>query len=88
MGGTTAEYPYPWLALLYLKIQGEWSSACGGSLITRGHVMTAAHCVHGASGKKLAADSLQVRLGVFDRQGCQMAIAIFLDRMCLALRAS
>ena len=29
--------------------------------------MTAAHCVHSESGKKLATDSLQVRLGVFDR---------------------
>ena len=30
--------------------------------------MTAAHCVHSESGKKLPADSLQVRLGVFDRE--------------------
>ena len=37
-------------------------------LHSRDVVMTAAHCVHSQSGRKVPAESLQVRMGVFDRE--------------------
>lgn len=42
-GEETKSHEFPWMA--GLKLNGEFY--CGGSLITKKHVLTAAHCVQG-----------------------------------------
>lgn len=57
VGGTPAKLgSFPWMALIgYSNDLGETSFKCGGSLITKKHVLTAAHC--------LKSDLSSVRLG-------------------------
>ncbi|XP_040835660.1 chymotrypsin-like elastase family member 3B [Ochotona curzoniae] len=59
-GEDAVPYSKPWQVLLEYKASGGWSFTCGGTLIDRCWVMTAAHCV--VSGR-----TYRVVLGEYDR---------------------
>jgi hypothetical protein len=67
VGGTVATPgEYPWMA--QLKYRGRFS--CGGSLVARSWVLTAAHCVNGRS-----ASDLQITLGDHRRSEQTLAVS-------------
>jgi len=71
VGGDVAkEHEHPWQVAL--DIVGEKFPACGGTLISSTHVLTAAHCtVYPRTEKKVPASSIKVVLGhhnVADRE--------------------
>uniref|UniRef100_A0A2C9GLQ9 CLIP domain-containing serine protease n=2 Tax=Anopheles arabiensis TaxID=7173 RepID=A0A2C9GLQ9_ANOAR len=66
-GGQNADIDeFPWLALLqYENRKGERKYSCGGSLINRRYVLTAAHCVIGEVERK-EGKLVSVRLGEYN----------------------
>ncbi|XP_054266953.1 phenoloxidase-activating factor 3-like [Macrosteles quadrilineatus] len=68
IGGEDAEMgQYPWMALLaYVNVKkGETVYYCGGAVISRRYIITAAHCVHYHRIK-----SLMVLLGEYKLDVC------------------
>jgi len=64
IGGQNAQHgAWPWQALLLYNGR----SFCGGSLINRQWVVTAAHCVAPRRGRSKSAQSITIRLGETDR---------------------
>ncbi|XP_065221908.1 trypsin-1-like [Planococcus citri] len=62
VGGIEAEQnKFPWMAALKLTY-GDTSTFCGATVITKQHLLTAAHCVEGVT-----ADEIQASLGGFNQ---------------------
>lgn len=62
IGGTQVKPgQWPFLAALVLKDSNKFF--CGGNIITKRHVLTAAHCVHEKYGRHLEASDISVMVG-------------------------
>jgi secreted trypsin-like serine protease len=66
VGGTySARGQWPWMAALYMKSTRKYM--CGGSLVSKSHVVTAAHCVQQKGTPiKMNSAELSVLLGKYD----------------------
>uniref|UniRef100_A0A1A9UT39 Peptidase S1 domain-containing protein n=1 Tax=Glossina austeni TaxID=7395 RepID=A0A1A9UT39_GLOAU len=63
LGGENAkekQFPYQ------VSVQTEGAHFCGGSILNERYILTAAHCMHGASDDEQLAASLLVRVGSLD----------------------
>lgn len=62
-GNKTLVFEHPWMVLLHYNHKGNVIGGCGGSLINKRYVLTAAHCIRTRSTLKL----ITARLGEHDR---------------------
>ncbi len=68
VGGTAAvAHEFPWQAYLLITTS-EGTFSCGGSVIMRQYVLTAAHCVTDDMGDAVRASQIRVYLGMHDRR--------------------
>ncbi|KAL0859631.1 hypothetical protein ABMA27_010757 [Loxostege sticticalis] len=62
-GSNTVIENYPFL----VQLERDGTQSCGGALLTRRHVLTAAHCFFDNNGNRVAASRLRVRVGTTRR---------------------
>lgn len=62
-GNETKVFEHPWMVLLLYRHKGNIIGGCGGSLISRRYVLTAAHCIRTRSSLEL----ISARLGEHTR---------------------
>ncbi|XP_055617608.1 serine protease grass-like [Toxorhynchites rutilus septentrionalis] len=74
-GNLTRVFDYPWMALLRYAQNGEILDGCGGSLINKRYVLTAAHCLKTRSTLQLD----HIRLGEHTRSE-EIDCIIFRDK--------
>lgn len=67
-GNQTTPHEFPWSVAIFEKVDGiNFSFICGGTLITKRKVITAAHCVQQKYTNSLKkAENFELRLGVYD----------------------
>src|SRR5699024_5177094 len=67
VGGNEAiPHSWPWAIALYRVRNGRRFFICGGSIVGRQHIMTAAHCVRRAGGERPIAGDYLVKVGAHD----------------------
>ncbi|XP_050507456.1 uncharacterized protein LOC126885068 isoform X2 [Diabrotica virgifera virgifera] len=62
-GREVKDFEFPWVVALYQTLGTSYENICGGTLISRRVVITAAHCVTNTYGKALDKNKFQVAAG-------------------------
>ncbi|KAH9493939.1 hypothetical protein DERF_014663 [Dermatophagoides farinae] len=57
---------WPWAVAIFLSSKGISKYWCGGALINRNHIITAAHCLSDQRGQLYPRENLLVKLGMHD----------------------
>ncbi|XP_050505517.1 uncharacterized protein LOC114338870 isoform X3 [Diabrotica virgifera virgifera] len=64
-GNDVKDFEYPWVIALYKNAGGRYRNVCGGTLISRRVVITAAHCVTDDYGNAIGRENFQVAAGKY-----------------------
>jgi len=65
-GNETFEGEYPWMVAIYLHGNGKSEFWCGGALVSRNHIVTAAHCTKDSKKRPFRPSQFTVKLGEWD----------------------